>query len=233
MIPVDFFSLFIDVNYLPTGRNPGGQIRHGNLLKIKKPRPSHSANFRRRGGDQQEFWHSRASECDGEQSRPQPAGIECGRHVATVTGIYVLVEVIISTPGTLVRWPACPERRRRAKRTCSPWRKPGVDCEVGHGFSRDQGAKRRSKLRGRQNFFCAPPQSGCAQAFGRVEVICLPTSPRAHARGYAICCPLRGRYIGWCTASGRRGGSRSMPCDAGFVFPPLAARRVGYLAIPQ
>jgi hypothetical protein len=34
--PVDVFGLFIDVRYLPIGRNPGGQIRHGDLLEIKE-----------------------------------------------------------------------------------------------------------------------------------------------------------------------------------------------------
>ena len=35
--PVDFFGLFIDVRYAPIGRNPSGQIWHGDLLEIKEP----------------------------------------------------------------------------------------------------------------------------------------------------------------------------------------------------
>jgi hypothetical protein len=34
--PVDVFGLFIDVRYLPIGRSPGSQIRHGNLLEIEE-----------------------------------------------------------------------------------------------------------------------------------------------------------------------------------------------------
>jgi glyoxylase-like metal-dependent hydrolase (beta-lactamase superfamily II) len=43
--PVDVFGLFIDVSYMPIGRNPGGQIRHRNLLEVEEPGPSRSANF--------------------------------------------------------------------------------------------------------------------------------------------------------------------------------------------
>jgi len=55
--PVDFFGLFIDVRYVPIGRNPRGQIRHGNLLEIKEPGPSRSTNFIRGCSNQEEFRH--------------------------------------------------------------------------------------------------------------------------------------------------------------------------------
>jgi hypothetical protein len=56
-VPVDVFGFFIDVNHIPTPGDSGGQIRHGNLLKVENPHPSHPPDFRRRGGDQQESRH--------------------------------------------------------------------------------------------------------------------------------------------------------------------------------
>jgi hypothetical protein len=55
--PVDFFRLFIDVSYLPPARNPGSQVRHGNLLEIKEPGLSRSADLIRGCGNQEEFRH--------------------------------------------------------------------------------------------------------------------------------------------------------------------------------
>jgi hypothetical protein len=36
-VPVDGFGFFIDVHHIPVSRNSGGQIRHGDLLKIEDP----------------------------------------------------------------------------------------------------------------------------------------------------------------------------------------------------
>ena len=76
-IAVDGFGLFVDVNYVPTWRNPGGQIRHGDLLKVEDARSAHRANFRGGSGDQQKSWHNR--------------GCNCNRNIRHV-------EVTISTP---------------------------------------------------------------------------------------------------------------------------------------
>jgi len=56
--PVDVLGLFINVIYLPTGRNAGSQIRHGNLLEIKKPGLSRLANLIRGCSNQKEFRHT-------------------------------------------------------------------------------------------------------------------------------------------------------------------------------
>ncbi len=53
--PVDVFGLFIDMRHLPTGRNLGCQIRHGDLLEIQEPRSSHFADFIGGSSNQEKF----------------------------------------------------------------------------------------------------------------------------------------------------------------------------------
>src|ERR1019366_6131128 len=60
-VPVDILGFLIDVNHIPMPGNSGGQIGHGNLLKIEDPRPSHLSNLRRRGGYQQKSRHEQFS----------------------------------------------------------------------------------------------------------------------------------------------------------------------------
>src|ERR1019366_9128805 len=86
--PVDVFGLFIDVSYLPIGRNPGGQIRHGNLLEIKEPGPSRSANFIRGCGNQEEFRHSRL-ELARWVSRNEPSSPICLAYLASQSRIFL------------------------------------------------------------------------------------------------------------------------------------------------
>ena len=39
-VPIDLPHLFIDVHHLPMRRDPGSQIRHGDLLEVENSRPS-------------------------------------------------------------------------------------------------------------------------------------------------------------------------------------------------
>jgi hypothetical protein len=68
-VPVDVFGFFIDVNHIPTPGDSGGQIRHGNLLEVENPHPSHPPDFRRRGGDQQESRHEWFSKPDSNRTQ--------------------------------------------------------------------------------------------------------------------------------------------------------------------
>jgi len=72
--PVNFFSLFINVNHIPTGRNSGGQIRHSDLLKVEDPRPPHSPKFWRRGCYQHQSWHKYFSRPEPTMGRPWIVG---------------------------------------------------------------------------------------------------------------------------------------------------------------
>ncbi len=54
---VDSHGLLVNVNHLPVGRRPGGQIRHGDLLEVQNPRAPHPPNFWRRCSDQKKLWH--------------------------------------------------------------------------------------------------------------------------------------------------------------------------------
>ena len=113
---VDGFSLFVDVNYIPAWRNPGGQIRHSNLLKVKNPRSSHGTNFRSRSGDQQKSWHSRAGVPQHQQASLQGKSPPCRSKPASdkggATSMLVVAETVDQARGRQNSWRARAARNR-------------------------------------------------------------------------------------------------------------------------